>query len=195
MKKVIFILVVLVFIGYSCKKERDSGSILPKINNLFYYDFVPDIVATVPRNDTLSYYLDVNNDSIYDMKFFLYNTTTVVAHQEEVEYSIRVSKIDSLNFLLKALYCNGPCQPSTDSGVYIKKTDMVANELYLELNNYQAFIHCHCFISKKYVGFKLIKNGEEYLGWVRFQAYRDSLIIDDYALRLTSNDSLCIGSH
>ena len=62
MKKVIFILVVLVFIGYSCKKERDSGSILPKINNLFYYDFVPDIVATVPRNDTLSYYLDVNND-------------------------------------------------------------------------------------------------------------------------------------
>ena len=103
MKKVIFILVVLVFIGYSCKKERDSGSILPKINNLFYYDFVPDIVATVPRNDTLSYYLDVNNDSIYDMKFFLYNTITVVAHQEEVEYSIRVSKIDSLNFLLKDL--------------------------------------------------------------------------------------------
>ena len=126
-QKVIFILVVLVFIGYSCKKERDSGSILPKINNLFYYDFVPDIVATVPRNDTLSYYLDVNNDSIYDMKFFLFNTTTVVAHQEEVEYSIRVSKIDSLNFLLKDLYCNGPCQPSIDSGIYIKKTDMIEN--------------------------------------------------------------------
>ncbi|MBP6532230.1 MAG: hypothetical protein KA285_03045 [Bacteroidia bacterium] len=195
MKKAIFILGALITILSSCKKERDGGSVLPNVNNLFYYDFVPDIVATVPRNDTLSYYLDVNNDSIYDMKFFLFNTTTVVAHQEEVEYSIRVSKIDSLNFLLKDLYCNGPCQPSIDSGIYIKKTDMIENELYLELNNYQAFIHCHCFISKKYVGFKLIKNGEEYLGWVRFQAYRDSLIIDDYALRLTSNDSLCIGSH
>ncbi len=194
MKKALFILVVISIIGFSCKKDKTITNNLPKVNNLIYKNFIPDIVVVVPRNDTMSYYLDVNNDSIIDMQFFLSSSTTIVGHQEEVVYISRVSNIDSLNFLLKSLYCNGPCQPSIDSGIFIKTTDMKSNQLYLELNDYPSYIHCHCYISKKYAGFKLNKNGQEYLGWVRFQAYRDSLIIDDYAISLTPSDSLMIGS-
>lgn len=192
MKKVILFLFSLVFIMVSCKKEKEKLFDSPSL--IYYNDFVPDTVMTVHYGDSMSYFLDVNNDSIYDIQFFLDCRLIMFAHQYTPEYYKSVKGINGTELIVEPGYCNGPCSPPVDSGIYINVNRSSTSHVTIEAHE-ALWYHCHCFSSKNYMGIKLTKNSNIYLGWMRISTDQYTLSIDDYAMTLYPMDSIQVGSH
>jgi hypothetical protein len=192
MKRLLYSTVILVFIFNSCVKDQKDSK--PSNNDttytIYYKNFIPDTLIKTNSNSEPS--LDLNNDSIMDIRFNE-KLWIVWSGPHPVDcHSIGISANDSLKFIFKTscmLSCDGP----SDTTMYININDSIKK--YFALEYVSLNWECHCFASKKYIGFILQKNGIKYLGWIQLEMRESSIIIDDFATLKSSTDSIRIGVH
>ncbi len=189
---VIVVLCTLLF--HSCKKHNDDNPIIPAVcTDFIYKDYVPDTIIHMPNNYTTTLFaLNINNDSLPDINFYLdrypensgphvYDACQIVANGK-----------DSLEFIARAVpFYNR----SLDSGQYICDTNHAYFAMNLEWSSSIQYIYYFPFTEKGFIGFRIRKHGNYYFGWLRVQVVSDDLIIDDYALSNCPNMGICMGQH
>jgi len=191
MKRLIFLLVIIVSILASCKKDQDISYTPPVITTIYYKDYIPDTSIGLYNR---SFYLDVNNDSLSDLRFDGDEIEEFSPHSQ-YGFSISVYGLDSLRFLLKTGGYHSPCSSPVDSNIYISTNDILNEWLSLYYFAPVSMIYCNSYLEMNYIGFVLQKNGKKYLGWIKLKVSGYGIIVDEFASLISTNDSIRIGQH
>ena len=197
MKNHLLIISILLCITTSCQKEKKD---VPPPNiithdtiiTIYYKNFDPD--TTIHLYSDSSFVLDVNNDSISDLKFSFYHWFEYYGPHPIDCYHLSVSGMINTKLLINGQYCWG-CEAPFDTSMYIHIND--PSQDYFTLFSSSIDWACPCFMEKKYIAFLLIKDEKKYLGWAQVQTSHNVIpfFIDNYATLLSSADSVKIGYH
>jgi len=196
MKKAILILASLLFLLTSCKKENKNSepsnhNTSDSITLVYYKNFEPD--TTIVLFADSSSFIDLNNDSTNDARFTLAHWLEYFGPHAIDCYRLFLTGNDSTEFLINNQGCFS-CEGPYDTSMYINTNDSAQKYFTLLLTTSQ--LGCNCFMSKNYIGFILHNKGKKYLGWIHVQTLNtNTLLIDDYATMISSNDSIQIGYH
>jgi hypothetical protein len=195
MNRLLKLLLSLIFLLTACgKSKKDSTNPITEpcqsYKTIYYKDYNPDILCT----DSL-FYLDMNNDSIMDIKI-VHNYWFEYSGPHPLQcFSIWMVAYDSLKLFTKHPSCNPTidCIQYCDSTEFINKNDSVSNAFCLAYGS--IHMYCNCLGTNNFIGFSLMKNGKKYIGWIRLCVPSNVLKIDDYATLESSCDSIKFGMH
>lgn len=197
MKTHLFILIMFLYITTSCKKgneDQPPQNIITHdtVITIYYKNYDPD--TTIHLFSDSSFVLDVNNDSINDLKFLFHHWYEYFGPHAIDCYHLTVGGLNNTKLLINGHYCWG-CDAPFDSTMYIHSTD--SSKVYFPLFSSSIDWACPCFMEKNYIAFLLIKDELKYLGWVQLQTSTGPMpfYIDEYATLLSSSDSVRIGFH
>jgi len=190
MKRQLYILPFAIIIIACSKNDHIQPT---SCSNIYYKDYNPDTNVHMPFLDTLSFYLDVNNDSLADMRFYLHHYYENYGPHYYDSYTISIIGTDRLQFISTAWF-SGPCNSPLDTSLYISNTNQVQPSFQIEYIAPVSMIQCCSFSQKGYIGFRLNQNGQNYFGWIHLAINSfTNLIIDDFAMCLCPNSSIKIG--
>jgi len=194
MKYSIFILATLVLVEFSCNKKTNSNESSTadsstSYQTIFYKHYNPDTLILPYKNE---FYLDVNNDSINDLRFFLFHYTESFGGNVWDCYLLGIGSEDSLRFITKQgsyTLCSIPL----DSNMSISDQD----KLIIQIDIANSCEVCCYFDKKKYVGFILRKDNMKYYGWIKFckTPDYDAVLIEEFATLKTTTGYIKAGWH
>ena len=198
MKTPLFIIIIFLYIITSCKKgneDQPPPNIITHdtVITIYYKNFDPD--TTIHLYTGSSFVLDVNQDSISDLKFSFYHWYEYFGPHAIDCFSVIANGMSDTKLLRNGKNICPGCESPFDTSMYIHINNDTTNTFFLFNSGIQWA--CPCFIEKNYIAFLLIKDETKYLGWVQVQISRNvtPLYIDDYATLLSSADSVKIGYH
>ncbi len=189
----LYYLVIILFV-FSCRKKDELPSSqcisTSNCNDILYKDLNVDSTFIMPVNSSI-HFLDINNDSIVDLRFSLYHNYTV--YTPSFSFHSYVIRIDGIDSTIKII---SPQNEASLDTSYVISTNSPTTNYGADLLRIQMYSFPYePFLTKGFVGFKLFRNGNHFYGWIRLKATTSGLIIDDFALNKCTNSSIKVGFH
>ncbi|HNW97237.1 MAG TPA: T9SS type A sorting domain-containing protein [Bacteroidales bacterium] len=139
---------------------------------IVYHDFNPDIEIQINQMEgdtTKSVLIDVNSDSIYDLKFSLRYWYDFATPQTNYAFSTSAQSINGMKEIAYITpstysYCDALALNQLDT--IFNQSDWV-NSAYLMYTDPAMYTNCNSFGSNKYLAFRLDTSGNINYGWVK----------------------------
>ncbi len=206
MRIIIFFIVLGLFIS-GCKKNQEII-----INDSIYYkDIDPDTLITatlryepdayhfcnetpVPSNGVAKYFLDLNNDDVYDFEFDVKRWTYIgYGSSFQLEPCLRFENFKTSVFSLNEK--NKVCvRRGTGYAKEFLADDIISNDLTwidcnLALYTHSVEYHYYSFpnLMEFYLGLQVYKDNRYYVGWVLINVSEDRLVIKEHGINLSEN--------
>ena len=183
----------------SCRKDQSVPPPDTKVDSTacysFYYNhFQPGLLIKTTLNHDVTREVDINNDSIADIRFYVWHHFEDSIHSA---YGVTAVAMDSIRFIIKSAACGAPCQAPLNAGNIIYVNNATTRELVLKAVSPSSLTDCGCFNTEKYIGFIIKKAEQEYLGWISIVTI-DSLSVELQDVAITKcpkQFSIEIGKH
>jgi hypothetical protein len=199
MRKVLFLFSIIAFVEGSChKNSKVENDVVVKPKDIYYKDFIPDLVITPTVNSTEGYPVKLNADTLTDMTVHATLTEYYVGHTSYIK-KVWIECQDSLVFIKPP---KGPYWYSCDSALalntIINDTNETTSSIMLYFSDTGLGIYEGCFDAPGFVGLKF-KNGDNwYYGWMRIRShsfYDTPFSIYDVAINNTPKEPIAMGEH
>ncbi len=180
------LLITLLALGLNIKQAKTQ---------IVYTDIDPDTTIYEPnvqsQDSIVSYYFDLNLDSINDFSFWARH------------YHYQMQDGVWLSMQRRTVTCN-TCKVSGGCTIFDDRNDIYLNDtvnqnliwdndMSVLIDIFALSMYCALPTGDIYCGLKLIVNTDTYYGWVRCTATSNSITIKDYAYNSTPNEYILAG--
>lgn len=210
MRTIILFLSLGILVSACERNSCDSNDII--INDSIYFkDLSPDILITAtdsygpdglhfcdetptPTDSIAKYFLDLNNDSIFDFEFnverWRYDGVGSSFHlQPCLRYKNHSTTISSLNDSNKVCVISGTplANEFLFDDIILNDSTWVNSIWPLYINSVEKRIYHIPENIEYYLGVQIYKDNRYYFGWILMNVSEDQLIIKEYGINLSEN--------
>ena len=181
-KQLTLVAISILTLLISCRKYPDAGG---ESCTYYFNDFEPNLIVT--KSDSLQ--MDINHDGIIDMVFYTSQSQGIT---NAINHKIFVHPRNENTFIAPTFLFE-PCDSPLTLNTPLDTNSHTFNEWVFRFSLDLIPYDRNYYNNGGYLGIRLKKDGNYYLGWMYLKVRNDSLIIDNYTLSTCANKPILIG--